>query len=103
MIDNRICTDKPISSKQLVDLYLNNVLKKKKPLNFEIYEKWDIIVQNKLKDHLKIKEVKDDVLILVADHPAWVQKANMSKKNILSKIKKEIPITNIKSIHIICR
>jgi predicted nucleic acid-binding Zn ribbon protein len=102
-MDNRICKDNPISSKQLVELYLNSVLKKKKPLNFEIYEKWDKIVQNKLKDHLKIKEVKDDVLILVADHPAWVQKANMSKKNILSKIKKEIPITNIKSIHIICR
>lgn len=100
---NRICKDKPISSKELVDLYLQNVLQKKKPLAFEISEKWDIIIKSKLKNHLKIKEIKDGVLILVADHPAWVQKANMSKKNILNNIQKEFPVSNIKSIHIICR
>lgn len=102
-MDDRICKDNPISSKKLVEIYLNTILKKKKPLNFDLYEKWDIIIQNKLKDHLKIKEINDGVLILIADHPAWLQKANMSKKNILSKIKKEIPLTNITSIHIICR
>lgn len=102
-MEDRICKDNPISSKKLVEIYLNTVLKNKKPLNYELYEKWDIIIQKKLKEHLKIKEINDDVLILIADHPAWLQKANMSKKNILVKIKKEIPITNIKSIHIICR
>lgn len=102
-MDDRICKGDPISSKKLVDIYLKTVLNKKRPLNFEIYEKWDNIIQTKFKQHLKIKEIKDDVLILIADHPAWLQKANMSKKNILSKIKKEIPTTNIKSIHIICR
>ncbi len=103
-MDERLCKDNDsISCKKLIDFYLDNVLKKRKPLNFEIYEKWDIIVQNKLREHLQIKEIKDDVLILAADHPAWLQKANMSKNNILKNIKKQIPLTNIKTIHIICR
>lgn len=102
-MEDRICKENPISSKDLVDLYLKTLLKKKKNIDYKIYEIWDLIIQDNLKPHIKIKEVKDDELILIADHPAWLQKANMSKNTILRKIKKEIPSTNIKSVHIICR
>jgi len=101
--EERICKENPISSKDLVELYLKTILKKKKPIDYQIYEIWDLILPENLKKHIKIKEVKDDILILIADHPAWLQKANMSKNTILRKIKKEIPSTNIKSVHIICR
>ncbi len=102
-MDDRICKKDALSSKKLIDIYLNTVLKKKIPKKNEIYNKWEKIVSLKFSQHIKIKEIKDDCLILTADHPAWLQKANMSKNNILKKIKKEIPSTNIKTIHIIYR
>lgn len=102
-MDDRICKDNAISTKNLIDIYLNTVLKKERPKKSEIYDKWDDIISNKFKHHLKIKEINNDKLILVADHPAWVQRANMSKNIILKNIKKEIPSSNIKTIHIICR
>lgn len=102
-MDDRICKGESISSKKLIDIYLNTVLKKKIPPKDDIYSNWEKIISLKFSKHLKIKEVKDGCLILIADHPAWQQKANMSKNNILKKINKLIPSTNIKTIHIICR
>lgn len=100
---DRICKDKPISSEQLVDYYLKEILKKEKPKSSNLYDKWDVILPENLKKHIQIKEIRDDVLILVADHPAWRQKANMNKRKILKKINEEFPTLNIKSIQIICR
>lgn len=100
---DRVCNEDAKSSKELLELYKKNILNLKITKNDDIYSKWNLIIPTKFIQHLKIKEIKDDCLIIIADHPAWAQKAKMSKNNILRNLKKEITTTNIKTIHIICR
>ncbi len=100
---DRVCNENAKSTKELLDLYIKNILIKKYKKNDDIYSRWDEIVSSKLSQHLKIKDIKDDKIIIIADHPAWAQKAKLSKNNILKNIKKAFPSTNIKTIHIICR
>lgn len=100
---DRVCNENAKSSKELLELYIKNIFIKKIKKNDDIFGRWEEIVPPKFCQHLKIKEIKDDKLILIADHPAWAQKAKMSKNNILKNIKKAFPSTNIKTIHIICR
>jgi len=100
---DRVCNENAKSTKELLELYIKNILIKKYNKNDDIYSKWNEIIPNKLSQHLEIKEIKDDKIILIADHPAWAQKAKLSKNNILQNINKTFPSTNIKTIHIICR
>lgn len=101
--DKRICPNEPMSSKELVEIFLKRLNVEKVYKESDIILNWNKKFGKEFKGHIKIKEIKLDTLILKADHPAWAQKANMKKNTILRKIKKEFPSTNIKSIQIICR
>ena len=99
--DERIATKDAMSSKQLIDIFLSK-LKVENIDDCSITLNWRKIVQGEYYKHLKVKEIKFNTVIVIADHPAWAQKANMSKNNMLKKIQKEFPTLGIKAIKIIC-
>jgi predicted nucleic acid-binding Zn ribbon protein len=103
MIDEeeRIATKDAMSSKQLIDIFLSK-LKVENLDDCSITLNWKKIVQGEYYKHLKVKEIKFNTVIVIADHPAWAQKANMSKNTMLKKIQKEFPLLGIKAIKIIC-
>ena len=64
-----------------------------------IFDAWPELVGEEAAEHLRIKDVKGIVLTLEADHPGWVQVAQLKKKEFLEKIKERFPdkyINNIK-------
>ncbi len=99
--DKRIATKDAMSSKELIDLFLSK-LKVENIENCAITLNWKKIVQGEYYKHLKVKEIKFNTVIVIADHPAWAQKANMSKMAMLKKIQKEFPSLGVTAIKIIC-
>lgn len=99
--DERIATKDAMSSKQLIDIFLSK-LKVENIDDCSITLNWRKIVQGEYYKHLKVKEIKFNTVIVIADHPAWAQKANMSKNTMLKKIQKEFPSLGIQAIKIIC-
>lgn len=100
--DKRICTKEPMSSKELIEIILNK-LQIDNTNDCNLASKWNKIAEGDLAQHLTIKEIKFNTLVVIADHPAWAQKANLKKKIILRKINKFFPSMGINSIKIICR
>ena len=68
-----------------------------------LYEAWPGMVGDETSEHLKIKDIKGNVLSLVADHPGWIQVAQLRKKEILDKIKEKFPDKKIESIKVSLR
>jgi len=68
-----------------------------------VFEAWPDLVGEETAEHLKIKDIKGKVLVLVADHPGWIQVAQMKKKEFLEKIKERFPDKNITTIKISLR
>lgn len=100
--NKRIATKDAMSSKQLIELFLSK-LKVENVDECSITLNWIKIVQGEYYKHLKVKEIKFNTVIVIADHPAWAQKANMSKNIMLKKIQKEFPLLGVRAIKIICR
>ncbi|MCK9190588.1 MAG: DUF721 domain-containing protein [Sphaerochaetaceae bacterium] len=100
--DDRIATKDAMSSKELVALFLEK-LNVNHIEDCSITLNWAKIVQGEYYKHLKVKEIKYNNVIVVADHPAWAQKATMRKKELLRKIQKEFPSLGVQSIKIICK
>ena len=68
-----------------------------------IFEVWPELVGEEAADHLKIQDIKGKTLLLEADHPEWVQRAQLRKKEILEKIKGRFPDKYIDNIKISLR
>jgi predicted nucleic acid-binding Zn ribbon protein len=73
------------------------------PSQETIFEAWPDLVGSEAASHLKIQDIKGKTLLLLADHPGWVQMAQLKKKEILEKIKKRFPDNNISIIKISLR
>ena len=64
-----------------------------------LFDVWPSLVGEEAAEHLRLQDIKGKTLLLVADHPGWVQVAQLRKKEILEKIKERFPdkyINNIK-------
>ena len=68
-----------------------------------IFDLWPELIGEEAAEHLKIQNVKGKTLLLEADHPGWVQVAQLRKKEILEKIKAKFPDNNISNIKISLR
>ncbi len=68
-----------------------------------VFEAWPELVGEETAEHLKIKDIKGKVLLLEADHPGWIQVAQLKKKGFLEKIKEKFPDKNITTIKISLR
>ena len=53
----------------------------------------------KLATHSSVKEIKNEILFIETDHPAWIQLFNFHKKRILYSFRKEFPQIPIKDMN----
>jgi len=100
--EKRVCTKNAVSSSVIVKLVLSR-LKVVDSGEQGLVLHWSEIVGSTLANHVKVYEIKYNNLILVADHPAWNQKVEMSKKRLLHKINTRYPGLCIKNIQVITR
>lgn len=68
-----------------------------------IFDAWPDLVGEEAAEHLKIQDIKGKTLLLTADHPGWVQMAQLKKNEILEKIKGRFPDKYIDNIKISLR
>ena len=68
-----------------------------------IFDAWPELVGEETAEHLKIKDIKGKTMTLVADHPGWIQVAQLKKKEFLGKIKERFPDNNISIIKVSLR
>ena len=68
-----------------------------------IFDVWPDLVGDEVAEHLKIQDIKGRTLLLAADHPGWVQMAQLRKNEILEKIKGRFPDKYIDNIKISLR
>ncbi len=68
-----------------------------------IFDVWPDLVGDEAAEHLKIQDIKSKTLLLTADHPGWVQMAQLRKNEILEKIKGRFPDKYIDNIKISLR
>ena len=68
-----------------------------------IFDVWPDLVGDEAAEHLKIQDIKSKTLLLTADHPWWVQMAQLRKNEILEKIKGRFPDKYIDNIKISLR
>ncbi len=68
-----------------------------------IFDVWPDLVGDEAAKHLKIQDIKSKTLLLTADHPGWVQMAQLRKNEILEKIKGRFPDKYIDNIKISLR
>jgi predicted nucleic acid-binding Zn ribbon protein len=68
-----------------------------------IFDVWPDFVGDEAAEHLKIQDIKSKTLLLTADHPGWVQMAQLRKNEILEKIKGRFPDKYIDNIKISLR
>ena len=68
-----------------------------------IFDVWPDLVGDEAAEHLKIQDIKSKTLLLTADHPGWVQMAQLRKNEILEKIKGRFPDKYINNIKISLR
>ena len=56
-----------------------------------IFRKWDEIIGADLADHVGIKDIDRDRIVVVADHPGWLQQFQMKQRYFLKIIKSRYP------------
>ena len=68
-----------------------------------LFDAWPAMVGEEAAEHLRIQDIKGKTLHLTADHPGWVQVAQLRKNEFLEKIKERFPDKNIDNIKISLR
>lgn len=87
----------------------SNISSKKMHEAQNIYSVWESILRSikssvipncgeKLLEHSKIIDIKDNILVIEVDHPGWIQLFETYKKYILRGIEIKIPEIMIKSL-----
>lgn len=66
----------------------------------KIENTWEKIAGIKISSHSKIKEIKNEVLVIEVEHPGWIQYILLEKKNIIGRINKRFPELNIRDLNI---
>lgn len=88
----------------ILNQFLDNLLKKTQNKGGKEYysflKKWEDIVGKKLYGHTKIIDVKNGSLIVVVDHPGWLQMVKFKEKMIIKKVQRNFPQLAVKSIRI---
>lgn len=63
-----------------------------------LFSAWQEIAGINEGSHSKIEEIENGVVYVKVDHPGWMQKLEIKKKNILKTMQKKYPDLAIKSI-----
>lgn len=91
----------------LLPTFFSGILQDKLDENQTIKKSWVQILQSisvtteKLIDHTKIIELKNETLYIETDHPGWIQLVQLNKNKIKKQLKKSYPELKINSFSFI--
>ena len=63
-----------------------------------LFSAWTEIVGTDEGAHSKIEEIEDGIVYVKVDHPGWLQRLELKKKNIMSKLKSNYPELSVRGI-----
>jgi len=66
-----------------------------------LFENWHNAAGSVLAAHTRLKDVRDGILIVEADHPGWLQMARLRKEVILSAARAAAPDARIADIRFV--
>jgi len=65
------------------------------------FSSWKDLAGIDLAAHSKPRDIKNDVLIVEADHPGWMQMITMKKREILREVRRRFPQIRIKDVRVV--
>ena len=65
-----------------------------------LYRSWDQLAGSPLADHVQVKDLKGNQLLIEIDHPGWFQLFKFQEKQILGKLQKSYPELDIKAFKV---
>lgn len=92
------CKEGLVDSKRMLSLVLDRLHIDKDDPSLEVTMHWKDIVGAKYAEHVKILDIRKDVLMLQSDHPSWSQLVSMDKQRILRVLNRDYPSLGIKRI-----
>ncbi len=60
-----------------------------------VFKSWGNIAGEDMISHSSVKDLKNGILLVEADHPGWIQLLQMRKKKILKNVQKNYPELDI--------
>ena len=76
----------PLSIKQCMESFSMNSSTSRAITASSIHECWTQVAGSDISQHVHVKHVKDGVLTVVADHPAWSTQLKYLQDNIVKQI-----------------
>lgn len=68
-----------------------------------VFKSWNKIAGDDMVSHSSIKDLRNGILLVEADHPGWIQLLQMKKKTILKNIHKFYPELDVLNIRFILK
>ncbi len=89
---------------ELINAMIDDLMKNESQREVvSLFSSWKEIAGENEGAHSAIEEIENGIVIVNVDHPGWLQRLGLKKKNILVKLKKKYPELSIKNIRFICR
>ena len=63
-----------------------------------IHKTWEEVVGSDVSSHTKVRHVKNGVLFVAVDHPAWGTQLKYMQENIIEQLNVALPNEKIKSV-----
>jgi predicted nucleic acid-binding Zn ribbon protein len=84
---------------ELIDQIFQSLNMEEHADTISLFQQWEQIAGSDIASHTRIHELEKQTLIIVADHPAYLQLLQMNKRRILKKIRSTYPELQIEKIH----
>ena len=98
----RICKNgEPIEASKVLDIVLRRLDISSENPKAAVGMNWQDIIGPRLYPHVKILDIKGNMLVLRADHPSWAQITMMQQKKILASVNRKYPSLEVKSLQIL--
>jgi hypothetical protein len=65
------------------------------------FSSWKDLAGIDLAAHSKPRDIKNEILIVEADHPCWMQMITMKKREILREVRRRFPQIRIKDVRVV--
>ena len=66
-----------------------------------LFSGWGQVAGSALAAHTRLKDVREGVLVVEADHPGWLQMARMRQESILAAAREAAPDARVLGIRVI--
>jgi predicted nucleic acid-binding Zn ribbon protein len=87
---------------ELVQAMMDNLIQNEQQREaLSLFSAWTKIAGINEGSHSRIEEIENGVVIVKVDHPGWLQKLEMKRKNILKNLKNSYPELEIRDVRFI--